>query len=259
MKYYSILFLCIFIGGCASHTNESAPQFTEMNRKEIEALHYAEVVEGKLRSQFELTNDPYVMGELNEIARELQTLSQRPYWNTEVFVINDTAYINACTGGRHIYIGQGLLNLVHTDDEKAYIIAHELAHIDETHPMKTFKQATKVNIFKKIGSYGTSIVFAFLPQGTFNPAVSYAAQNSIPILNQVTASIIQKGYKRSFEVEADELAVAMMRKMGYDPQGAIVVLHKLERATTSSSKGVLSDHPSYDHRIEDVQKIIAGK
>jgi predicted Zn-dependent protease len=194
---------------------------------------------------------------LNVIAESLQRQSRRSYWPLEVFIISDPHYINACTGGRNVYIGQGLLDLAQSDDERAYIIAHELAHIDESHPMKTFESSQKVGIFRKIGGYATSIGFAFVPAGAFHPAVSFATQNSIAMFNQAASDIINKGYKRSFEIAADKKAVEFMQTSGYDPQAALAVLTKLEHASKVSPGGLLSDHPAYGHRIEDIKKILS--
>jgi predicted Zn-dependent protease len=257
MGKYFVLILMIIMAGCASSNHANQPRFREISKEDVKELEYAAIVEEKLYAQFNVVAaDHSAVTGLNEIAEALQSRSRRPYWPLEVFVITDPRYINACTGGRNVYIGQGLLSLVKTDDERAYIIAHELAHIDESHPMKTFESAQKVGIFRKIGGYATSIAFAFVPAGALNPAVSFAAQNSIAMINQAATDIINKGYKRSFEIEADKKAVEFMKASGYVPQAALSVLTKLEQASKVSPGGLFSDHPAYDHRIEDIKKIL---
>jgi beta-barrel assembly-enhancing protease len=257
MGKYFVLILMIITAGCASSKQADHPRFREISKEDVKELEYAAIVEEKLYAQFNVAADHSAVPHLNEIAEVLQSRSRRPYWPLEVFVITDPRYINACTGGRNVYIGQGLLDLSKTDDELAYIIAHELAHIDESHPMKTFESAQKVGIFRKIGGYATSIAFAFVPAGAVNPAVSFAAQNSIAMINQAATDIINKGYKRSFEIEADKKAVEFMQASGYDPQAALSVLIKLEQASKVSPGGLFSDHPAYDHRIEDIKKILS--
>ncbi|MBN1493342.1 MAG: M48 family metallopeptidase [Candidatus Omnitrophica bacterium] len=254
MGKYIMCIVCIFLIGCASQKN--GEYFKEISAQDMKELEYAALVEEKLYTQFNVTAAHSETMRLNEIAKELKDVSHRPYWPSNVLVITDPGYINACTGGRDIYVGEGLLNILETDDERAYVIAHELAHIDNSHPMKSFESSQHVGFFRKIGGYIASIFFAFLPAGSVHPAVSITAQNSIAMVNQVASDIIYKGYKRSFEIEADEDALIMMRTAGFKSVGALTVLTKLEKSTKSSAGGVLSDHPAYDDRIDDMQKLI---
>ncbi len=144
MKKCVLIFTLILCVGCVS--SNDAPHFKEISSKDMKELEYAAIVEEKLYSQYTVTGNHVSGMRLNEIAESLKRESHRPYWPTQVYVITDQGYINACTGGRHVYVGQGLLELVETDDELAYIIAHELAHIDNSHPMKTFESAQKVSV-----------------------------------------------------------------------------------------------------------------
>jgi predicted Zn-dependent protease len=65
-------------------------------------------------------------------------------------------------------------------------------------------------------------------------------------------------YSRTQEREADEIGLGLMAKAGYDPAEAIAVWQRMQKANLGNIPAFLSDHPSDQSRIEDLQKNLAA-
>jgi predicted Zn-dependent protease len=69
------------------------------------------------------------------------------------------------------------------------------------------------------------------------------------ILDDFVTAIVESGYSREYEEEADEAAVGLLRRSGYDPRALVTVLRKLEKRQASSSGDLFSTHPAVKDRI----------
>ncbi len=145
--------------------------------------------------------------------------------------IQKTSTLNASTDGTHLYITSALLNKLTSDDEQAFIISHELSHIVLQHLGKT--QTRRV---------GFSILDTIL--------ASHYGEGSIPqIAGQLGLGLVDKRSSRTYEYQADDLGVQLMRQAGYDPHAALQVFAILKAASPNSMPGFLMDHPITDDRI----------
>jgi predicted Zn-dependent protease len=65
-------------------------------------------------------------------------------------------------------------------------------------------------------------------------------------------------FSRKFEYEADEIGIYLMTKAGYDPRQALKFWENMMRLSRNSRKPpeFLSTHPTDQHRIERIRKLI---
>ena len=101
-----------------------------------------------------------------------------------------------------IYITTGLLNNTKTEDELAFIVAHELGHIYHRHPQKRLKTV--------IGTEVAARVAELIIKG------KKSRQTAEDIKEALQAS-----YSREQEREADQFAVMKLIEAGYDPLKAV--------------------------------------
>lgn len=152
--------------------------------------------------------------------------------------------------GGHIYVLTGLRKVAQTDDELAAVLAHEITHAEAHHYARQYKKASKRGAL-----LGVVSIFAGLPN---------LAQN---VLGLIDFSMTQK-YSRVHELEADHEGMMRMARAGFDPQGMVSLLEKLDRETDDAG-GLdkwLADHPSAQARIraarlqvEEIRRLQAQK
>jgi Zn-dependent protease with chaperone function len=148
-------------------------------------------------------------------------------------------------GGKVVFFS-GIVNKLNlTDAEIAAIMGHEMTHALEEHAKRS-AGATKitdmaVNLGKtyagdKLGNIGSQAVDIGSKYGVGLP------------------------YSRSLESKADRGGLMLMAKAGYNPEAAISVWQKMNKADGGSTNGAqkfTSTHPSNNDRITDLNKNMA--
>lgn len=118
------------------------------------------------------------------------------------------------------------------------IFAHELAHVERRHGLQLVLRhsATLVTVATITGDLSTLTAFS----------------TTLPFL------LIQRGYAREFEREADLDAIALLRSAGIDPNALPRALELLEKQRPSSGTTdftYLSTHPSTEDRVQSLRAL----
>lgn len=139
----------------------------------------------------------------------------------------------AIAGGK-IYLLTGLIDDLEKEEELAFVIAHEIAHNELKHCIKRIQYAAKAS--------------------QINPLLGN--------LVQVAYNIYHLPFSQEEELEADKLAVELMKKAGYNKDGAISFFKKLqakekqyEKENKQSQNDFISTHPNTKERIEKIDKM----
>lgn len=150
-----------------------------------------------------------------------------------------------------IVVTDGLVNLARNDEELIGVIAHETGHLVNRHALRHVLQNS-----------GTALVIALIT-GDITSVSSLSA--GLP------TALVEAKYSRDFEIEADDAAVAYMRRRGIPVHFYTDMLGRLEedhhKKAEKSGKGVkaekddkssitdfLSSHPVTRERIERITK-----
>jgi predicted Zn-dependent protease len=162
--------------------------------------------------------------------------------------ILDSAEINAfATSGGHIFVTRGLINAAKSEDALAGVIAHEVAHIQLQHSIKAIKNS---RVTQALLVTGTSAAGA---------ATGMNVNQLTDIFNEsvgeVVTTLINNGYSRDQEYQADNTAMSLMAAAGYSPSGLIDMLKQLSSVQTSSS-GFGKTHPTPAQRITNAEKSV---
>ncbi|MEJ2611468.1 MAG: M48 family metallopeptidase [Candidatus Thiodiazotropha sp.] len=155
----------------------------------------------------------------------------------QVYLTDD---INACAfGNGSVRINSGLMDLM-TDDEIRYVIGHEIGHIQAGHSKKRMKTA--------------------LTTGALREAVAAGETKAGALAESALGGLIEKvilaQHSQSNEKEADDYALAFLKKHKNPPESAISALEKLAKLSGGSSSNWLSTHPSPQARAERMRKAI---
>lgn len=149
------------------------------------------------------------------------------------FAVLDSDDIAACSApGGYVMITRGLLKMVSDESELAGVLGHEIAHVVKEHGMDAIRSERTLNL----ASAMSSDVSQF----------TTAADGFVP-------KLLSTPFSQSQETEADKAALNYLAKAGYDPQGYVRFLKKLQ-AAKGSNPSIMSTHPSTKDRIKAAEK-----
>ena len=181
-----------------------------------------------------VVTDPLLNQWVNEVSNKLwaQTARKDVPYNIKILDVGD---INAfSTMGGYIYINEGTLDFVQSDDELAGVIGHETGHIERRHAVTAQNKASILNVLFGIGSLFSPLLYRF-------------------------GQILQAGalarISRDDENEADKYGLMLMSRAGYDPDAMKSFMAHLG-ATEQSDHDIISkylaDHPGTPKRLANL-------
>ena len=164
-------------------------------------------------------------------------------------LVPDRAMINAFSlPGGPVFIGEGLLDLMTSEDQLAVVLGHEVEHIDHYHC------AERVQIQARLRSLNLGVIGA---------------------LAQIPLEVWMAGYDKNEELEADREGMRLAVLSGYSPYGAVSLFEKLSKLqreyvihaerpeeelsdlAIQSLEGYFRSHPQPSERLAQANRLIA--
>ena len=169
-------------------------------------------------------------------------LPEQRQWEVVVFQ-DDQVNAFALPGGK-IGVLSGLLKVATTPDQLGAVLGHEVGHVLARHGNERASEQLIQNgglaaadmILGQSGTQKHDLLMAGLGVG---------AQYGIAM-----------PHSRTQESEADSIGLDLMAKAGFNPQEAVQLWHNMDKAGGGGTPEWLSDHPSNDRRIADLQERI---
>lgn len=192
------------------------------------------------------TADPKARALVEAVGRKIVngTEAGRSNYKFDFHVLADPNTVNAfALPGGQIFITEGLLRRLTSEDQLAGILGHEIGHV--------------------IGRHGAEhMAKQELTQGLIQAADVIMTDPGSPsagaMISRYVAGMINMKYGRDDEIESDRFAVKYNHETGYDPAAMIEVMEILEQASGGQSPPeFLSTHPSPENRIEKLREEIA--
>lgn len=167
------------------------------------------------------------------------------------FLILDTEDVNALAApGGFIFITKGLLRRCKDEESLACILAHEVGHVSAKHGLKSIKKSRLIEAFKIIGTEAV--------QRYGSEELARLTEIFEDVLGDIVEKLIERGYDRKYEYEADKLGIQIAAKAGYNPAGLKDFLQTMVDDTSDAAgKGWFRTHPTAQDRIGNVNKEIA--
>ncbi|MFP4030629.1 MAG: M48 family metalloprotease [Desulfococcaceae bacterium] len=187
---------------------------------------------------------------LNLLGQTLATASEKPNtYGGYHFLILDSDDINALSApGGHIFITRGLLRCCTHEDAAAAVLAHEIGHVQRQHGLRAIKTARLTNALTILGAESAK-QFGGAELASLTKTFEGA-------LNDIAQTLINSGYARSLEYEADADAAAILKRLGYNPNGLVDMLRVMDRRLKPGGLDFAKTHPAPEDRIRRVQKIL---
>lgn len=149
---------------------------------------------------------------VQEIFRRLVEVTKRKDLEYTLTVL-DSAEANAfALPGGYIFITRGLLGVIGSDEAKlAAVLAHEIAHSEKKHGLSAVFRQMGLTVLMEVG------VMAF----------DFASADLMRMATATLVQLLQLGWGREAEYEADAIGQIMAVQAGFDGVGAVSLLDDL--------------------------------
>lgn len=193
-------------------------------------------------------DDPDATRYINELGQTLAQASDRPETYAGYhFLILDSDEVNAFAApGGLIFVTRGLIRCCPNEDALAAVLAHEIGHVQLKHGLQSIHQSRVTSAFTFLGVEGAR---------TYGRSeVANLANIFGDTITDITSTLINNGYSRAFELEADRAAVSIMKRVGYDPNGLVAMLQGMKARLRPGGPDFAKTHPAPDDRIAAIEQ-----
>jgi predicted Zn-dependent protease len=216
--------------------------FSEEEEASLGAKAYTPAVQQQGGFYRDRELEEYVQGVGMRIAR----VSHRPNLNYRYRVLNSSVPNAFALPGGYIVINRGLLVGLKSEAEMAAVLGHETGHVTAKHSLAGYQRAMAANV---------------LVSGVVLAAGGRAGVQEI---SGITASLVENGFSRDQEREADWIGIDYMVKAGYNPEGAIRLqeyfFSQLEGGKNPLfAEGLFRTHPFSKERLDNARARIAER
>jgi predicted Zn-dependent protease len=218
-----------------------------------EEYYVGRAVAATVLGQYRLYRDDRLNLYLNRVGQALALASDRPltYGGYHVAILDsDEVNALACPGGT-ILITRGMFNRARNEEELAAILAHEIAHVNHKDGVKTIQRSRWVQAATALGADAARQ----LGQGQLDELASLFEGS----VGDVVKTLLVNGYSRADELAADQSALIIMIRLGYDPNGLTDYLARLAQEQGAGARqGFFATHPGMGDRLAEARATIAA-
>lgn len=178
-----------------------------------------------------IETDPLLNAYIQGVAGNLWNQVARKDVPYSVKIIKDSQVNSFATMGGFVYVNEGLIDFVQSDDELASVLGHETGHIERRHVLTTYSKAEILNILFGIASIFSPIIYEF---------------------GGLAEAGIMAKISREDEIQADRYGLQLMSRAGYDPESMVTMMAHLAVLQDEHSDAVskyLEDHPDPAKRV----------
>lgn len=216
------------------------PEFVEMKLGNDTAPKLEELHGGRLQ-------DPRLEGYLNEVGQKLLVHSTRKDYPHAFIPLASPNIVNAfAIGNGNTYVTRALLDLLDDEAELAFVMGHEMGHVDKRHIASSLDRAVGLTLLLDLAE---------------SAAGEKAAGETMALAKGVVGGLVLNGFGREAELEADEKGLKYAVEAGYDPMASVRVFQKLQKLAPDV-KGIevyLQSHPNASKRITEAEKEIKDR
>lgn len=194
-----------------------------------------ETLAAELRLATEVLDEPELLQWIRGICVRLAESVDQPGFRYHCEVTGETHPGTIGLPGGYLFVSRSLIDFCERrEDEVAFVIAHETAHVVRRHTWDRMIQQSALRA-------------ASFAAGRAGILSGWVRQQGLPML--------RSAHSRDFEFEADQDAVGLMRAAGFDPEGAISFLNRVDQLVGEPEEigEYLASHPAPGERIARLQ------
>jgi predicted Zn-dependent protease len=229
-----LLLLGSFVKGASALTTEEEKKLGKKIILEIE-------------KSTEIERDLSLQSFIDRMGRSLVAQIGPSPFEFKFFLIKGTDPNAFAIPGGYIFVTTGLIVLADNEQEVAGVLGHEIGHVTSRHIAQMIERSKRFNI----ASIAAIIAGVLLGGGG-------TSSEAIATMSMATAEAYTLKYTRENEVEADHKSLQYTIKAGYDPNGLIAFLNKINKISLGSAKipTYLLDHPVTEDRISLLENLL---
>jgi predicted Zn-dependent protease len=253
-RILSIFALAIFVTACSKNAITNRRGFKLLPETELQSMASQQYV------QF-LSGTKVLSENVNKDAQMVTRVGQRitkaveDYYakkglskdlegfKWEYNLVDDKAVNAWCMPGGKIVVYTGLLPMTQNEAALAIVMGHEVSHALFQHGNERMSQG----LMQQLGGVALQVAVANKPQETQQLFMgAYGAGSQLGVLLP---------FSRKHELEADRFGMIWSAMAGYNPQEAIPLWERMEKAGSGQKPPeFMSTHPSEQRRIVQLQK-----
>jgi predicted Zn-dependent protease len=221
-----------------NETKEKVDKVRELVVTEADERRIGEKVSDIVRVEFGVFQDKAVAKYVTLVGTVMAQASTRPDLKWE-FIVLDTDGVNAfASPGGLVHITRGALGLIKSEAELAGVLGHEIAHVTRKHTVNAIQKNKRFELAADVAPGSNAFV-----EGLANAAYD---------------NIVEKGFDRGDEEDADKEGIRLANKVGYNATGLGTFLTKLDARNKEQSaaerNGLFASHPETKGRIDALTK-----
>ena len=124
------------------------------------------------------------------------------------------------------------------------MLAHEIGHVQNKDGLRAIKKSRLVSALATLG------VEAGRNLGS--DKVKELTEQFAGGITDITQTLVNSGYARAQEYQADAASVGILRQIGYEPKALVSMLEEMDRRWDPRGPGFARTHPSPRDRIGQV-------
>ena len=153
-----------------------------------------------------IETDPLLNAYVQGVAENLWNQVARKDVPYSVKIIKDDSINSFATMGGFVYVNEGLVDFVQSDDELASVLGHETGHIERRHVITTQSKAEILDILFGIASLFSPLIYNF---------------------GGLAEAGLMAKISREDELQADRYGLQLMSRAGYDPESMVTMMAHL--------------------------------
>ncbi|MBF0195867.1 MAG: M48 family metalloprotease [Magnetococcales bacterium] len=184
-----------------------------------------------------LYNNKALTKYVNLVGKTVVEVSSRPDLEYHFAILNSKQLNAFAAPGGYIFVTKGLLANLRNEAELATILAHEIAHVDHKHMLKTLQRSSLLSNVSEL---------------------SLTVMNKDPkmlsdVIDKVSNLLFTHGIDKKLEHEADYYGVKYAYDAGYSPNSIANYLKRLKKRRGKSKSVFFTTHPPISERINRVE------
>jgi predicted Zn-dependent protease len=233
------LALAVALAGCATLSVSDEQQL-------------ARRFEAEVHTRYRFVRDDVVVGYVDAIGQRI-VAAAGPQPFVYGFAVIDDPEINAFAGpGGRIYVHTGTILGARNAAELAGVIAHEVGHVVERHVAENYGKQRAASVGRTAAVLGGGLL------------AGQAGATAASLASGLGLATVLTSFGREAEREADNFAVQVLPRAGYDPNGLPSFFETMIAQDGPSPPAFLSSHPAPQDRLAatraaiDAQALPAG-